>query len=124
MIIKTSRNLGTKGLVFFLYDNVMLTMFGEILTWLFILNFNLNIRDAPSRARHTPLVSEGPVVRLIIEPTPGNRGLSQFPPHPAGNQMGGILIIPTSQDSPDSRCGRNTWNVLQEGNVPKCIPWP
>ena len=50
--------------------------------------------DAPSGAlgvggRCPPVVGEAPVVGLIIAPTPGNRGLSQFPPGPPGNQMAG-----------------------------------
>ena len=50
MTIKMSRNLGTKGFVFFIKDQVVSTMFGVILTWLFILNLDAHVRDAPSRA--------------------------------------------------------------------------
>ena len=49
------------------------------------------------KLRCLPLVSEAPVVGLNIEPTPGNRLLSQFQPDPAGNQSAGILTIPFSQ---------------------------
>ena len=46
--------------------------------------FNSHIRDAPSGALEyglccLPLVGEGPVVGLIIEPTPGNRFCKLFP---------------------------------------------
>ena len=72
----------------------MLTIFGVILTWLSISYFNVHVRDAPSRAlgvmvRCPPLVSEGPVVGLIIEPPPGNRPPSLSPPGPTRNQRGG-----------------------------------
>ena len=50
MIIKMSRYLGTKGLVFFILEKVMFAMFTVILTWLSICYFNTHVRDAPSRA--------------------------------------------------------------------------
>ena len=40
-------------------------------------------------ARHTPVVSDGPVVGLIIETSPSNRYPCMFLPGPTGNQWAG-----------------------------------